>query len=63
MPDKQTALTTRQVLDLILGCSARAAQDLQTEVARLDPFQVITRSGVKTEDFTKFTAEAFFKAY
>lgn len=47
----------------ILGCSAKTAKDLQTEVARLEPFQVISRSMVKTEEFTKFKAEAFYKNY
>jgi hypothetical protein len=54
---------TANSLQAILGCSAKAAKDLQTEVARLEPFQVIARSDDKTQDFTKFTAEAFFKTY
>jgi DNA sulfur modification protein DndE len=47
----------------ILGCSAKTAKDLQTEVARLEPFQTITRSNAKTEEFVKFIAEAFYKNY
>jgi len=47
----------------ILGCTAKTAKELQTEIARLEPFQVITRSPSKTEDFVKFTAEAFYKNY
>lgn len=47
----------------ILGCSQKTAKDLQVEVARLEPFQVISRSNLKTEEFTKFTAEAFYKNY
>lgn len=47
----------------ILGCSAKSAKDLQTEIARLEPWQVIARSPEKTEEFVKFTAEAFFKSY
>jgi DNA sulfur modification protein DndE len=47
----------------ILGCSSRTAKDLQTEVARLEPFQVISRSSQKTEEFVKFTAEPFYKNY
>lgn len=47
----------------ILGCSPKTAKDLQSEVARLEPFQVISRSMVKTEEFTKFKAEAFYKNY
>lgn len=47
----------------ILGCSKKTANDLQTEVARLEPFQVIARSGEKTAEFVKFEAEAFYKNY
>jgi DNA sulfur modification protein DndE len=47
----------------ILGCSAKTAKDLQTEIARLEPWQVIARSNEKTEDFVKFKAEAFFSSY
>ncbi len=47
----------------ILGCTAKTAKDLQSEIARLEPWQVIARSQVKTEEFVKFTAEAFFKSY
>jgi len=47
----------------ILGCSKKTAYDLQTEVARLEPFQVIARSDEKTAEFMKFTAEAFYKSY
>jgi DNA sulfur modification protein DndE len=47
----------------ILGCSGKTAKDLQTEIAKLEPGQVITRSLDKTEEFVKFTAEAFYKKY
>lgn len=47
----------------ILGCSSKTAKDLQTEIARLEPFQVIARSSNKTEDFIKFSGEAFYKTY
>jgi len=47
----------------ILGCSPKTAKDLQSEVARLEPFQVISRSNIKTEEFTKFVAEPFYKNY
>jgi DNA sulfur modification protein DndE len=47
----------------ILGCSSKTAKELQTEIARLEPWQVIARSPEKTEEFVKFTAEAFFKTY
>lgn len=47
----------------ILGCTAKTAKDLQTEISRLEPWQVIARNEKKTEEFAKFTAEAFYKAY
>ncbi len=55
-------VTARSIQD-ILGCSAKTAKDLQTEIARLEPWQVISRSPQKTEEFVKFTAEAFYKSY
>ena len=47
----------------IIGCSAKTAKELQTEIARMEPWQVIARSQEKTEEFVKFTAEAFYKSY
>jgi len=47
----------------ILGCSSKTAKDLQTEIARLEPWQVISRSQGKKDEFIKFTAEAFYKNY
>jgi DNA sulfur modification protein DndE len=47
----------------ILGCNPRTAKELQTEIARLEPWQVIARSQERTEEFVKFTAEAFYKNY
>jgi len=47
----------------ILGCGPKTAKDLQSEIAKLEPFQVISRSSVNTEEFTKFTAEPFYKSY
>ena len=47
----------------ILGCSSKTAKELQTEIARLEPWQVISRSPNKTEEFVKFIAEAFYKNY
>ena len=47
----------------ILGCSSKTAKELQTEIARLEPWQVVSRSTDKTEEFVKFTAEAFYKNY
>ena len=47
----------------ILGCSNKTAKDLQTEIARFEPWQVIARSPEKNEEFVKYTAEAFYKNY
>ncbi len=47
----------------ILGCSSRTAKDLQTEIARLEPWQVVSRSTDRSMEFVKFTAEAFFRSY
>ena len=47
----------------ILGCSSKTAKELQMEIARLEPWQVVSRSADKTEEFVKFTAEAFYKNY
>lgn len=47
----------------ILGCSSNTAKDLQVEIARLEPFQVISRGMSKDEEFMKFSAEAFYKHY
>ena len=47
----------------LLGCNIKTAKDLQVEIARLEPFQVITRSNKATEEYTKFIAEAFYKNY
>ena len=55
--------TSARALQDILGCSPQTAKELQSEVARLEPFQVISRSNIKTEEFTKFIAEPFYKNY
>lgn len=47
----------------ILGCNQKTAKDLQTEVSRLEPWQVISRGSDKKDEFTKFTAEAFYRNY
>jgi len=47
----------------ILGCSQKTAKDLQIEVSRLEPWQVISRSSDRRDEFVKFTAEAFYKNY
>jgi len=47
----------------ILGCSSKTAKELQTEIARLEPWQVVSRSTNKVEEFVKFSAEAFYKNF
>ena len=47
----------------LLGCTQQTARDLQIEMARLRPFQVISKALGEDRDFTKFKAEAFFSAY
>lgn len=47
----------------ILGCNRKTAQDLQTEIARLQPFQAISKGLSTNEEFIKFRAEAFYKNY
>ncbi len=54
---------TAQSIQKIIGCSNKIARDLQIEIARLEPWQVIMRSSDKTEEYLKFTAEAFYKSY
>jgi DNA sulfur modification protein DndE len=54
---------TASSVQKILGCNNRTAKDLQTEIARLEPYQVVSRSADKTEDFIKFAAEPFYKNY
>lgn len=55
--------TAASAIQDILGCSNKTAKDLQTEIARLEPFQVITRGKNITDEFVKFKAEAFYKNY
>lgn len=47
----------------LLGCSARTAKDLQVELARLHPFQVISKGLTEDAEYTRFHADAFFQAY
>ena len=47
----------------VLGCNNKTAKELQVEIARLEPWQVIMRGQDKTEEFVKFTAEAFYRNY
>ena len=43
--------------------AAKTAKDLQVEVARLEPWQVISRSQDRAEGFVKFAAEAFYRSH
>ena len=44
-------------------CSNRTGKDLQIEIAHLEPWQAINLGQEKTEEFVKFTAEAFYRNY
>lgn len=59
----QSEGTSANAIQDILGCSNKTAKDLQSEIAKLEPFQVISRSNIKTNEFMKFTAEPFYKNY
>lgn len=59
----QSEGTSAKAIQDILGCSAKTAKDLQSEIAKLEPFQVISRSNIKTDEFMKFSAEPFYKNY
>jgi len=54
---------TPTAVQRLLGRSARTARDLQIEMARLRPFQVISNAMGEDRDFTKFKAQAAFTAY
>jgi len=47
----------------LLGCSVRTAKDLQVELARLLPFQVISKGLGEDDEYTRFKADAFYQAY
>lgn len=59
----QSEGTSAKAIQDILGCNAKTAKDLQSEIAKLEPFQVISRSNIKTDEFMKFSAEPFYKNY
>ena len=50
-------------IQAILGCNPKTAKELQTEISKLEPWQVIGRGIDKKDEFVKFTAEAFYKNY
>lgn len=52
-----------RTIQSILGCSKQTANDLQTEISRLLPFQAISKGIAPTDEFIKFKAEAFYKSY
>lgn len=47
----------------LLGCSSKTAKDLQVELARLHPFQVISKGLAEDDEYTRFRADAFYQAY
>ncbi|MBF0234498.1 MAG: DndE family protein [Desulfamplus sp.] len=54
---------TSSSVQKILGCSAKTAKELQIEIARLEPWQIISRNNNRGQEFMKFVAEAFYKNY
>jgi len=60
---QERADTGRTNLRLTNWGGAKTAKDLQTEIARLEPWPVVARSQGKTEEFFKFEAEVFYKSY
>jgi len=59
----QCESVTASSVQRILGCSYPTAKSLQSEIARLEPWQVVMRSSEKDEEYVKFISEAFYKSY
>lgn len=59
----QSEGVTASSVQKILGCSNKTARDLQVEIARLEPWQVIMRGQEHFDDFIKFKADAFYKSF
>jgi DNA sulfur modification protein DndE len=59
----QTEGASAKSIQDILGCSNTTAKILQTELSKLEPFQVISSGMFKNNEFSKFTAEPFYKNY
>jgi len=50
-------------VERLIGCSRLVAKNLQQMIAKLKPFQVITKPLSDTEDYSVFRAEPFYKNY
>jgi len=50
-------------VERLIGCNRSVAKNLQQMIAKLKPFQVITKPISDTEDYSVFRAEAFYKNY
>lgn len=50
-------------VERLIGCNRSVAKNLQQMIAKLKPFQVITKPISDTEDYSVFRAEAFYKKY
>lgn len=59
----QSEGVTAASIQKILGCNIQTARELQTEIARLEPWQVIMRGKKQSEEFIKFKAESFYQSY
>lgn len=47
----------------LLGCSPRAARELQGDIPRLRPLEAVSKPMAKGPEYIRFTAEPFYKAY
>ena len=56
------AISSSAVQEL-LGCSAKTAKDLQVQIARLAPWQVVAKSLSDRTEVDRFKADAFYKVY
>lgn len=54
---------TASAVERLIGCSRGVAKHLQQILAKLKPFQVITKPISDTEDYSVFRAEAFYQRY
>lgn len=59
----QTESVSSRSIQEILGCTQSVAKDLQAEISRLQPFQVISKGITRNMEYSKFLAEAFYKNY
>jgi DNA sulfur modification protein DndE len=54
---------TASSVERLLGCNRNTAKSLQQLIAKLKPFQVVTKPISDTEEYSVFRGEAFYKSY